>query len=103
MPEPDILEQGRGRRETDKLRLPKKLQENQHELDVKRDKKRSKKLWPVISAIIATITLLFMVATYYGWPPKVKNIPHADKQQTNIKSTTSIQESAPSGEEDGGK
>ncbi len=103
MSNPDILKQGRRRREIDKLRIPKQLQENQHALNIERDKKRSKKLWLIISVIIAVITLLFMVVTYYGWLPKVKNIPHADKQQTNIKSTTSIQEATLFGEEDGGK
>ena len=85
-----------------KSKPEKELQDRKYALDVKRDKKRSNKLWIIISAMAAVITLLFIVLAHYESLPKsmIEYIPHPHKQQTSTNNITSSQESVPGG---GGK
>ncbi len=79
VPQPDIMEQGRRRREEDKLRTSKRLQENQQIFELKNYKKML--TVTVISVIITLLSLLFSVLSYYGWMPKYAN-------KENVKATT---------------
>ena len=72
MPDPDILEQGRRRREHDKLRQHSILNKNTTIL-------------AIISIIIAVSALMFSVASHYNWIPKnvSKDTPIAQKESTS--------------------
>ena len=71
MSSPNILEQGQRRREEDKLRISKILQENQQKFELKNYKKML--TITIISTVIALLSLFFVMFSYYGWIPKYEN------------------------------
>lgn len=83
-----VFDQSRRRIKEDRLKPEKELQDRQHELGTKQDKKNK---WPIIIITITGIlTLLVAVATFYWNFVKDKNNVAAHKQQVTIKDTRDI-------------
>ena len=72
----------------DKLKSDKILQDRQHKLDLKINKKTSK--LAIIAIIISTLSFLFSIFIFYdNKVNKLSTIDAVDKQQTTIKATNS--------------
>jgi len=88
MPSSDILEQGQRRREVDKSRIPKLLQENQQKFESKKHRKTL--ILAVIAIIISVLSLLFDIFTYYGIIPSHKTTSNPSEQHDKTKATHTI-------------